>query len=255
MRGSGIPDGRYGAHSAQVGDLRVPSGDAPWPVAVLIHGGFWRVRYDRGLMDALAEDLVDAGWASWNLEYRRLGDGGGWPATFVDVAAGIDHLRELANGVALDLTTVVAIGHSAGGHLALWAASRPSLPRGSPGAAPGVRVSGVVAQAAVASPREAARVGLSGGAAAELLGGSPEHVPERWNVASPSEHLPFSVPQLLVHGLADELVPVELSRAHAAAATEAGDEVELVVLPGVGHFEHLDPRSEAWAVVRRWLAR
>jgi dipeptidyl aminopeptidase/acylaminoacyl peptidase len=194
-------------------------------------------------MDALCRDLVGAGWAAWNLEYRRLGflAGGGWPETFEDVAAGIDHLAELPG---LDLGTVVAIGHSAGGHLALWAASR-ELPR--------VRVTHAVGQAAVSDLREAARLGLSRNAAETLLGGSPVQRPERYRRASPIERLPLGLPQLLVHGEEDANVPVAMSLRYRHAALAAGDHVDLVVLPGTGHFEHLDPTSEAWKAVRAWL--
>jgi acetyl esterase/lipase len=156
-------------------------------VAVVIHGGFWRDAYDRSLMDGLCRDLASAGWAAWNLEYRRLGGGGGWPQTFDDVAAGIDHLGSLVE----DPRVVVTIGHSAGGHLAFWAAVRRE---------PRVRVTHAVAQAGVVDLVEAARLGLSRSAAEELLGGSPAAVPERYELASPAARLPLRVPQLLVHG-------------------------------------------------------
>jgi acetyl esterase/lipase len=236
--------------------LTPPEGrDAPWPVAVLIHGGYWRARYDLRLQDRLAGDLAGGGWAVWNLEYRRLGwrSRGGWPVTFEDVAAGIDSLGRIE--ARLDLARVIAIGHSAGGQLALWAAARGGLPGGVPGAEPVVRLAAAVAQAGVVDLREAARLGLSRGAAASLLGGTPVKLPARYDVASPIERLPIGVPQLLVHGDADDSVPIELSRRYAARAAEGGDPCELVELPGCGHFEHLDPTSHAWRVVREWLER
>ena len=222
---------------------------------VLIHGGYWRARYDLRLQDRLAGDLASGGWAVWNLEYRRLGwcSRGGWPATFEDVAAGIDSLGRIE--APLDLARVIAIGHSAGGQLALWAAARAGLPGGVPGAEPAVRLAAAVAQAGVVDLREAARLGLSRGAAASLLGGTPVKLPARYDVASPIERLPIGVPQLLVHGDADDAVPIELSRRYAARAAEGGDPCELVELPGCGHFEHLDPTSHAWRVVREWLER
>jgi acetyl esterase/lipase len=207
---------------------------------VVIHGGFWRDAYDRSLMDALCEDLASAGWASWNLEYRRLGSGGGWPETFDDVAAGIDQVQELVD----DLSVVATIGHSAGGHLALWGAARPE---------PRVRVTHAVAQAGVVDLVEAARLKLSRGAAEELLGGSPPQVPDRYELASPAARLPLGVPQLLVHGGRDDIVPATMSRAYAQAASKAGDRVDLVVHEELGHFEHLDPASRAWRSVRDWL--
>ena len=214
------------------------SGSGPWPVAVLIHGGFWRARYNLRLQDRLVDDLAGRGWAVWNLEYRRVGrfSGGGWPATFEDVAAGIDHLAHLDEP--LDLDRVVAIGHSAGGHLALWVAAERTR----------VRVSGVVAQAAVADLREAARLNLSSGAVDELLGGSG-----RYELASPVERPPLDVPHLLVHGEADDVVPIDIARRYARRAAEDGDACTLIELAGVGHMEHLDPASEAWPPVIAWL--
>ena len=167
---------------------------------------------------------------------------GGWPATFEDVAAGIDALA----GLELDLSAVVTIGHSAGGHLALWAAARP---------APRVPVTHAVGQAAVADLAAAARLGLGAGVVHELLGGPPEDVPDRYAAASPAELVPLGVPQLLVHGGRDDVVPVSVARGYAERARAAGDDVELEVDARAGHFEHLDPRSGVWAAVRAWLDR
>jgi acetyl esterase/lipase len=222
-------------------------------VAVLIHGGFWRARYDLRLEDRLVADLAGRGWAVWNLEYRRRGwrSRGGWPATLEDVAAGIDHLGRLDQP--LDSSRVVAIGHSAGGQLSLWAAARHGLPAGAPGAEPRIRLSGAVSQAGVADLREAARLGLSRHAAESFVGGSPGRRPDRYDLASPIERLPLDVPQLLVHGEADEVVPIDLSRRYALRAAEGGDSCELAALPGVGHDDHLDPETDAWRVVTTWL--
>lgn len=216
---------RYGSDPSHVAELFEPNGDARG-TAVVLHGGFWRDGYDRHLMDALCADLAARGWAAWNVEYRRLGSGGGWPASGDDVAAAIDTL--VGPGA-------VAIGHSAGGHLALWAA------------ASGL-VRGAVAQAGVSDLREAHRLGLSKGVVRELLGDAPDY-----SHASPAERLPLGVPQLLVHGEDDAIVPISMSREYERAARAAGDDVELVALPGVGHFEHLDPASDAWAAAVRWL--
>jgi acetyl esterase/lipase len=236
---------RYGSHPSQVAELFEPEGAARG-VAVVIHGGFWRAAYDRHLMDDLCRDLAARGWAAWNLEYRRLGDGGGWPHTFEDVEAGIRHVKA-SNKVLLaedpgardasqaSNKVLLAIGHSAGGHLALWAAAYGL-------------VTAAVSQAGVCDLAEAARLGLSRGVVHELL------PPDAYAQASPAELLPHGVPQLLVHGEADDTVPVELSRSYYAAAVEAGDEVDLVTLPGVRHFEHLDPSSEAWRAVIDWLS-
>jgi acetyl esterase/lipase len=241
----------YGDDPSQVGELFLPQGDGPFSVVVVLHGGFWRDRYDRHLMDGLCDDLAARGLAAWNLEYRRLGSGGGYPATFEDVAAGIDHLATLQAPLAL--TQVSAVGHSAGGHLALWAAARPRLPSGAPGADPVVRVCRAVAQAGVSDVAEASRLGLSSGVADELLGAPPADVPERVAVASPRALLPLDVPQLLIHGSEDDTVPAVMSRDYAGDAWARGDRVALVLLPGQGHFEHIDPGQQAWHTAAAWL--
>jgi acetyl esterase/lipase len=237
---------RYGSHFHQFGDLLVPDGDGPFAVAVLVHGGFWREQHTLELADDLARDLVRRGIAAWNIEFRRVGEvsGGGWPVTGEDVAAGIDYLAEVDAPV--DRDRVVAVGHSAGGQLALWAAARPE---------PRVRLAGVVAQAGVLDLREADRLDLGEGATARFLGGHPDEVPDAYADASPIERLPAGVPVLIVHGDADQRVPVEMASAYADAARAAGDEVDLVVRPGDDHFVHLDPASGAWADVTGWLGR
>jgi acetyl esterase/lipase len=234
---------RYGDHPDQHGELFLPRGEPRAGVAVVLHGGFWRARYDRRLMDGLCEDLARARLPVWNLEYRRLPEGG-WPKTFDDVAAGIDALA----AIDVDSSRVVAIGHSAGGHLALWAAARP-------GVAPRMPVSHVVSQAGVADLQEAARLELSAGVVPDFLGGTPDEVPERYAAASPAERLPLGVPQLVVHGGRDRTVPPSISRDYTERAIAAGDDVELVIDSRSGHYEHLDPSSELWRAVCDWLDR
>jgi acetyl esterase/lipase len=241
---------RYGEHPSQFCELSVPDGTGPFPVAVVVHGGFWRQRYGCDLQRHVAEDLRGRGWAAWNVEYRRVGGGGGWPATFADVAAGIDALA--APELPIDRSRVVAIGHSAGGHLVLWAAARGGLPAGAPGAGPRVRLAAAVAQAGAVDLHAVARAGLSSGAALDLLGGTPEQVPERYELASPARRLPLGVPLLLVHGEQDSSVPVQISRTFAAAARAAGDDCELVTGPG-GHLEHLDPASDLYRAAATWI--
>jgi acetyl esterase/lipase len=202
-------------------------------------------------MRGLVGDLLRRGWAVWNIEYRRVGNGGGWPATFADVAAAIDLLAEL--DAPLDLERVSVLGHSAGGHLALWAAGREQLPAGAPGAlngAPPVRLSRVIAQAGVCDLAGAYKR-WRGGAVRALMGGSPEELPERYAAADPMEAIPLRIPVLLVHGTRDETVSVELSRTYERAARAAGGEVELVEIAGEAgrHRAHIDPRGEAWAAV------
>jgi acetyl esterase/lipase len=218
----------YGPDPSQHGEL-VRGGD---DVAVLIHGGFWRAAYGLELMRDLAADLAARGWTTWNLEYRRLGGGGGFPATLDDVAAGIAHVRGAGR--------LVVVGHSAGGHLAAWAATR-------------VPLTAVVVQAGVLDLRLAWELRLSNGVVADFLGGTPDEVPERCAAASPRERLPLSVPALLVHGALDEDVPPRMSREFAAAARAAGDDVTLHEVDDEGHMEHVDPRSASWRAVTAWL--
>jgi acetyl esterase/lipase len=207
-------------------------------VTVVIHGGFWRAQYGKGVSKGVAADLARRGRAAWNIEYRRLGKGGGWPATFDDVAAAIDGLAGLDHP-RLDLGDVSAVGHSAGGQLALWAASRKDSE---------VTLGRVAAQAAPSDLRAA-------GAAVDLLGGTPDQVPERYARANPAQLVPLGIPILLVHGADDETVPVIRSRTFAETARQAGDRVELIEpVPG-GHRTHIDPRSHAWNVAADWLTR
>jgi acetyl esterase/lipase len=216
--------------------------DAAPPVAVLVHGGFWRRRYGRELQGGIARDLVARGWAAWNVEYRRLGAGGGWPQTLDDVGAAIDALP----GDGLDLGRVVAIGHSAGGQLAVWAAARDEAR---------VRVTGAVSQAGALDLHELSRLGTSDAVVHQLLAGTPDEVPHRYDAASPARRLPIGVPLLIVHGERDEDVPVHISREFAAAATAAGDDCELVVIDDESHYEHLEPASRSWRAVIEWLGR
>jgi acetyl esterase/lipase len=237
---------RYGSHFHQFGDLLVPEGPGPYPVAVVLHGGFWREQFSLDLMDDHARDLSRHGFAAWNVEYRRVGEvsGGGYPATLEDVAAAIDALAGV--DAPLDLDRVVAIGHSAGGQLGLWAACRE---------ASAVRLAGVVSQAGVHDLGEADRLGLGEGATAEFMGGHADERPDAYADASPIERLPLGVPALLVHGEADERVPATMSSTYAEAARTADDEVELILRPGEDHFVHLDVGGGAWADVTAWLER
>ena len=237
---------RYGAHPHQVCDLHRPAGSGPHPVAVVLHGGYWQPPYTKLIMRPLCEDLARRGYAAYNVEYRRLGrDGGGWPQTFDDVAAAIDLLAEI-DDEGLDLSRVTLVGHSAGGQLALWAAGRPELPHGSPGAAPRVTGERVLALAAVCN------VGHAGRIAVRLLGGTPEEVPQRWAQADPIRRIPLDVPVALVHGVEDGTVSIQRSREYAAAAAAAGAPVTLIETQG-DHRAPIDPRSPAWGAAAEWL--
>jgi acetyl esterase/lipase len=242
----------YGADPSQFGDLRVPAANSPWPVVVLIHGGYYRARYGLDYFGHAAAALTALGIATWNIEYRRLGNqGGGWPGTFADVGAAVDFLRTLGPRFDLDLTRVVTVGHSAGGQLALWVAGRHRIPTGSPlHAADPLPAGGAVALAGVCDLRAGWRLRLSDGVIGQLMGGSPTDPPDRYIAASPADLLPLGVPQTLIHGTADDSVPYALSRDYAAAASAAGDRAELVTLDNVGHFELVDPTAPQWHSVR-----
>ena len=241
---------RYGEHPRQVADLHRPAGAGPFPVMVVLHGGYWQPPYTKLIMRPLCVDLVRRGYAAFNVEYRRLGrEGGGWPQTFDDVATAIDHLAGPGlRDEGLDLARVELLGHSAGGQLALWAAGRPQLPAGAPGAAPLVTAARVLALAAVCDLQRAGRP------ARELLGGSPAQVPERWRQADPMLRIPLGVPVGLVHAAGDETVSVRRSREYAAAARSAGADVWLSEPPG-GHRDPIDPSTRAWKAAAEWLAR
>jgi acetyl esterase/lipase len=248
---------RYGGDRSQVGDLHLPRGAGAHAVIVLIHGGSWRKKYGRAVMRAVAAALVDRGYAVWNIEYRRVGNGGGWPQTFADVAAAIDLLDGLHPS--LDVDRVNVVGHSAGGHLALWAAGRETLPAGAPGALAGrprVPIRRAISLAGVCDPTGAYRE-WNGGAVRALMGGSPERLRERYELADPLRRVPLAMPVLLVHGVRDETVSVRLSRDYAAAARAAGGDVELVEIEGAAgvHRAFVDPDAPAWEPVLGWLAR
>jgi len=241
----------YGAAPQQVAELRVPNGPGPHPVVILVHGGCWQTPWAFDHVRSLAAALTAEGYATWSLEYRRLGDpGGGWPGTLADVARGADEIRSVAAAQRLDLARVVAVGHSAGGQLALWLAARRKLPKESPlwSEAP-LPLRGVVSLAGVNDLRQGASGQVCGDAIPRLLGGPPEQQAERVRQSSPIELVPLGVPQRLVCGALDALVPNELSRGYEAAAARAGDVVKLEIVERVGHFELVDPTSRAWASV------
>jgi acetyl esterase/lipase len=238
---------RYGPDPEQVANVHLPALDGgPWPAVVVVHGGYWRDRFDRAGTAPLANDLAARGYLAWNVEYRRVGrDGGGWPGTLEDVAAAADALPGRPD---VDPERVVVLGHSAGGQLALWLAARAR--RGSP-----LRPAAAVSLAGLADLARAHAAGLGSGACSEFLGGGPEEFPERYAYASPAALLPLGVPQLLVHGAKDEHVPVDQSRGYARAARDAGDEVELVELADADHFDVIDVGHAAWAAVVERLPR
>jgi dipeptidyl aminopeptidase/acylaminoacyl peptidase len=230
---------RYGPNSEQVADLRTPTHPGPHPVVILIHGGNWRAAHSRTKMEAVAVDLVGRGWATWNIEYRRLGNGGGHVVTANDVDDAIRALDQASDCV--DRHRVVLLGHSTGGQLALCAGLSHD-------------VAAVVSIAGYCDLAAAAELGLGGGATQAYCGGSPDEVPAHYRAADPLNHLPLGRKTLLFHGTADDRVPFEQSISYAGAAKDAGDECELLLLPDADHFSVIDPRTEHWSLISARLA-
>jgi acetyl esterase/lipase len=232
----------YGDDPAQFVELTRPAGEAGQSgqsgqskgVVVVVHGGFWKAAYDLEYGRPLAASLAEQGWVAWNIEYRRVGNGGGVPETFDDVAAAIDALDDRD----LDLTRVLGLGHSAGGHLVTWAASRGRFPRWSAK----VDLTGVVAQAGVLDLDAAFEKNLGNGAVHAFLG----HRPGRDDVRlDPIQQVPLDIPVHCIHGSDDTIVPISQSRDYVAAATAAGATAELTEVAG-DHFVLIDPASQAW---------
>jgi len=224
----------YGDDPSQFGELFLPEGN-PRGVVVVIHGGFWLSQYDYTLGSPLATSLAAEGWVAWNLEYRSVGSGGGAPETFDDIAAAIDKLADTD----LDLSTVVTLGHSAGGHLATWAASRGRFDQWSGG----VDVTHVISQAGVLDLVAGDAAGLGGGAVQRFLGHPPGPADAPLD---PRQQVPLDVPIWCVHGSDDDIVPISQSADYVAAATGAGATAELVEVDG-DHFAVIDATSPAWA--------
>lgn len=251
---SGAADHRitYGQDPNHFGDLRLPAGDGPYPLAILIHGGCFTARFaDLRDMAPMAEALKARGIATWNVEYRRLGQAGaGWPGTYLDIARAVDHVRTLAPKYTLDLKRVIIVGHSAGGHLALWAAARSRLERASAlfEESP-LTLRGVVDLAGPPDMETYAKLakGACGPDVVEsLLGGSAATVPERYAQVSAQRLLPLRIPQVLVWGQRDDIHPIALRDEYVAAATRSGDTVKQLTFPQLGHFEIASPFAPSW---------
>jgi len=239
------PDARlhYGTEPNQFGEMRLPSSRGAHPVVTFIHGGFWRAKYDLLHAGHLCAALAKAGIATWNLEYRRVGNpGGGWPGSFADVLNGYRYLSELAAKHELDLTRSIVMGHSAGGQLALCVAAHQRPTRG------------VVSLAGVVDLRRAWELHLSHDAVVEFLGGSPRDAPEHYHDASPIE---ITVPgvQWLIHGTLDDTVPVEMSREYLRRKQTRTEDAHLLEIPSAGHFDLIDPASHAWPLVEQTVRR
>lgn len=244
----------YGETDDNFGDLYLPGGNAKdLPVLVMVHGGAWEERYDLVYTGKLAADLVPHGVAVWNIEYRRVGGGGGWPTTFADVNDATEALATVVQeraGGRLDLDRVHVAGHSAGGHLAAWLTVRHTLAPEAPGADPKLRLRSATIMAGVLDLKLAATAGHDM-FVRSLLGGMPDTQPERYQIASPIEHLPVGLPVTALHGDADHTVSIDQSRTYVAAALAAGDPADLEILPGIGHGDFGSLDSPAWAAAKK----
>ena len=240
----------YGNDPLQFGDLRLPKSTGKHPIIIVIHGGCWFAQYDLTHLNSFCDALTRLGAATWSLEYRRIGnDGGGFPGTFQDVAQGADFLRALAKKYPLDLSRVIVTGHSAGGQLALWLAARKNLPRDSVlYTANPLPLNGVISLAGITDLRKY-RPDCDD-AVTKLLGGAPEQFAARYQQTSPLELLPVKIPIRLIHGVKDNIVPLELGKEFVATAKSKGEQVTLTVLEDAGHFDLISPLANDWAVIK-----
>lgn len=244
----------YGKHSEQFGDLYLPkSSNKSHPVIILIHGGCWQAQYGLSPLGLLSKALSNLGFAVWNLEFRRLGNGGGWPITFEDIALGADYLKEIAKQYSLDLSNVTTMGHSAGGHLALWLAGRHHLPESSHLYNDDhLRIHRVISLAGIPDLETGVTQNICRGACQELVGGLPNEVPERYLQASPHKLLPLNIPQYHLVGELDPIVPIGYLTPYIKTATQH-DEVYFKVIPEIGHFEMVMPDTISWEFINRIL--
>jgi len=244
----------YGADPLQVADLWLPAGAGPHPVVLMVHGGCWQTDIaDRTIMSWIADDLRRRGIAVWNIDYRGVDrPGGGYPGTFLDAAAAADALRAHAAQYRLDLSRVVATGHSAGGHLALWLAARPRLPGGSPlRTANPLRIAAVVSLGGLPDLEEAAREPGSGCGTAVIARISGGHYAE----TSVPRLAPLGLPQVLINGRQDRIIPVAYAEGYARPLRAAGDDVRVRMLDATGHVELIAPETAAWAAAVEELQR
>ena len=251
------PDHRlpYGRDPLQFGNLRLPSGNGPFPIVVLIHGGCWLSGFDVAHLAALEQAIADSGIAVWSIEYRRVGnDGGGWPSTFTDIGKAADFLREIAPKYNLDLNRVVAAGHSAGGQFALWLSARKKIPQSSELFIQNPLPIRAVFGLAPAPDLEALHAaGTCGNVINRLMGGSPAAHADRYAAASPMQLAPVGVPQVHVLGAHDRTW-TPIGRAYVQRARELGDtSITVIDAPDAGHFELIAPASSTWPIVIREL--
>jgi acetyl esterase/lipase len=251
----------YGSDHLQVADLWLPRGPGPHPVVLMVHGGCWQTEIaDRRIMSWISDDLRKRGIAVWNIDYRGVDrNGGGYPGTFLDAAAAADALREAAPKYSLDLNRLVAVGHSAGGHLALWLAGRPRLPTGSPlrGANP-LPIREVISLGGLPDLEEAARPPGSGCGTeviASVTGAPSPTRPDVYADTSVPRLAPLGARQILVNGLQDRIIPTSYAEAYAAPMRAAGDKVEVRMIDRTGHVELIAPETAAWAATVREIEK
>ena len=243
---------KYGQDSQHFAELRLPNGKGPFPFLFVIHGGFWQSAYDLSHIGHLCAAFTNEGIITCNLEYRRLGDlGGGWPGTFQDVGLATDRILEIfSSDPRVDAARTAVIGHSAGGHLALWLANRHRISDASPlHSAQKYRLGSAVSLAGVCDLRMAWKQRLGNGVVTRLMGGTPDQYPDRYDAGSPIELLPAGTRQVLIHGLVDDVVPVSQSEKFVERAEQTGEKPSLIELDNTGHFELIDPESDAWSKV------
>lgn len=246
------PDHRYayGSKELQFGELTLPDAAAPHPVIVLIHGGGYREIYDLRPLGTVVAALAAAGFAVWNIEYRRYGNGGEYPTMFLDVGAAADYLPQIAESHQLDLGRVMTIGHSAGGHLALWLAGRRNIEVESPLCVDHpLPIHGVLALAPLADVKGGAESELSSEALLAVMGGKPSEAPDAYRNGCPSALLPLGIPQVILVGSEDQSMLANAER-YVEAAAAAGDDAQLKALEGAGHFEIVAVDADEWRVVQ-----
>jgi acetyl esterase/lipase len=241
----------YGPAPQQFAELRLPAGKGPFPVIAILHGGCYGDYATLSYTAPMATALLKEGWATWNIEYRREQEpGGGWPGTFLDSGNGVDALRAAAGKYPLDLNRVVTIGHSAGGQLALWVAARKRVPSSSEVyMANPLPVSGAVSMAGIVDMRAFVDYGRQpcGERHIRVMGGLPDRWPARYAAVSPAELLPLGIPQVLIWGADDTVVPESLFHDYENRVRAGGENVRIVTLPGEGHHDLCDPGAPGWA--------
>lgn len=241
---------KYGSDPSQEGDLFIPN-EKPLAVLCLFHGGFWRIPYGREQLTPVARNLVQKDFIVWNVGYRRIDSGGGWPATFEDVVASINHIKHLCHKYKIsDLNKVVLIGHSAGGQLAIWAAHQNNK---SGHETLQIKPDMIVGLAPVTDLLKAFNEKLGDNSVYHLLKGSPDDRPERYASCDPMQMEPLNVPQLIIHGTDDDALPIQWSRDYVEASNKAGAGTEIIEIENGGHMDFIDPNSKAVSVMCEFL--